>query len=62
MKHTFLMIALAVFVIWLLFVVVGHVIGWFIHLLWIVIILALAWWLFKAVFGGGRGRRGRRAA
>ena len=52
--HSLLGIALAIFLIWLLFVVVVHVIGWLIHLLWIVIVIALVLWLLRVIFGGRR--------
>ena len=54
--HSLLGIALTVFVIWFAFVFVGHVLGWAIHLLWILIVIALVWWLLRAVFGFGRRR------
>ncbi|HEY7348245.1 MAG TPA: hypothetical protein VH599_07970 [Ktedonobacterales bacterium] len=54
--HSFLGIALFIFVIWLLLSVVGHLFGSLIHLLWIVIVIAFIWWLITAVFGRGRRR------
>lgn len=56
MIHTLLVIALAIFIIWLILFAVVHVVGWGIHLLWILILLALVWWLVSAV--PGRGRHG----
>ncbi|HEU5368631.1 MAG TPA: hypothetical protein VFU69_09210, partial [Ktedonobacterales bacterium] len=55
--HSFLGIALFIFLVWLAFVVVFHVLGWIIHLLWIVIVIAFVWWLLAVVFGVGRRRR-----
>jgi hypothetical protein len=55
MIHTLLVIALAIFVIWLVLFAVVHVVGWGIHLLWILILAALVWWLVKAVAGRSRG-------
>lgn len=52
--HSLLGIALVVLLVWLFFVVVAHVIGWLIHLLWIVIIIAVIWWLIAHL---GRRRR-----
>jgi hypothetical protein len=49
-------IAIFVFLIWLAFVVVVHVVGWLIHLLWIIIVVALIWWLFHVLFGSRRAR------
>ncbi len=53
--HSLLGIAILVFLVWLAFVVVIHVVGWFIHLLWIIIIVALIWWLFH-IFSRRRNR------
>ncbi len=55
MIHTLLGIAAVIFVVWLLLVVVGHVGGVFINLLWILILIALIWWLVS--FFTGRSRR-----
>lgn len=52
-------VALVVFVIWLVFTVIGFVIGGLIHLLWIVILVCLAIWLVQRVMGGGRRGRTR---
>jgi hypothetical protein len=52
MIHALLVLAAVVFIIWLLF----HAAGAVVHLLWIVILVALALWLFNVVFRGG-GRR-----
>jgi hypothetical protein len=54
--HSLLGIALTVLVVWFAFVFVGHVFGWAIHLLWIIIVIAFVWWLLRAVFGFGRRR------
>ncbi len=54
--HSLLGIAIFVFLIWLAFVVVVHVVGWLIHLLWIIIVVALIWWLFHVLFGSRRAR------
>lgn len=55
--HSLLGIALFIFLVWLAFVVVFHVLGWLIHLLWIFIVIAIIWWLFAVLFGVGRRRR-----
>ena len=55
MIHTLLGIAVVVFVVWLLLVLVGHVGGALINLLWILILVALVWWLIS--FFTGRSRR-----
>ena len=52
MIHALLVLAVVVFIIWLLF----HAAGALIHLLWILILIALAVWLFNVLFRGG-GRR-----
>jgi hypothetical protein len=57
MRHSFLGIALVIFLVWLVLVLLGQALGWIIHLLWIFIVLALIWWLLTAVFGRGRRRR-----
>jgi Fe2+ transport system protein B len=54
MIHTLLGIAVIVFIVWLLLVVVGHVGGFLINLLWILILVALIWWLVN--FFSGRHR------
>jgi hypothetical protein len=54
MIHTLLGIALVIFVVWLLLVVVGHIGGFLINLLWILILVALVWWLLSFVTGRGR--------
>ncbi len=56
MIHTLLGIAAVVFVVWLLLVVVGHVGGALINLLWIVILIALVWWLISFISGRSGGR------
>jgi len=55
MIHTLLGIAVVIFIVWILLVLVGHVGGALINLLWILIIVALVWWLLS--FFMGRGRR-----
>jgi hypothetical protein len=52
MIHALLVLAVVLFVIWLLF----HAAGALIHLLWIVILVALALWLLGFVFRGGSRR------
>jgi hypothetical protein len=54
MIHTLLVIALAIFIIWLVLVAAAHVAAWGIHLLWILILVALVWWAFR--FFSGRRR------
>ena len=56
MRHSFLGIALVIFLVWLVLVLLGQALGWIIHLLWIFIVLALIWWLLTAVFGRRRRR------
>lgn len=55
MFHALLGIAVVIFVIWLLLVLVGHIGGTLINLLWILIVVALIWWLVSFL----SGRRGR---
>ena len=55
MIHTLLGIAVVVFIIWLLLMVVGHVGGALLNLLWILIVVALVWWAIS--FFAGRGRK-----
>ena len=55
MIHTLLGIAVVVFVVWIILVLVAHVGGSLINLLWILILVALIWWLIS--FISGRGRR-----
>lgn len=55
MIHTLLGIAVVIFIVWILLVLIGHVGGFLINLLWILIIVALVWWLLS--FFMGRGRR-----
>jgi predicted branched-subunit amino acid permease len=50
-----LMIAVAVFAIWLIFTLIGIVLGGLIHLLWIVILVALVIWAIR-FFARGRQR------
>lgn len=52
-------IALVVFVIWLALTILGFIIGGLIHLLWIVILVLVAIWLFQRVTGSGRRGRAR---
>lgn len=54
MIHSLLGIAFVIFIVWLLLVVVGHVGGALINLLWILILVALVWWLIS--FFTGRSR------
>ena len=48
-------IAVAVFAIWLFFTLIGAVLGGLIHLLWIIILIALAVWIVR-FFTAGRQR------
>jgi hypothetical protein len=50
-----LMIAVAVFAIWLIFTLIGIVLGGLIHLLWIIILVALVIWAIR-FFARGRQR------
>jgi hypothetical protein len=45
--RTLLGIAVVVFVVWLILTIVGAVLGGLIHLLWIVILIALALWVWQ---------------
>jgi hypothetical protein len=49
-------LALLVFAIWLVFTIVGLIIGGLIHLLWIVIIIALVIVGMRALTGARRSR------
>ena len=53
MIHTLLVIAAIIFVVWLVLLLIGHV-GGFINLLWIVILVALIWWLLSFITGRRR--------
>jgi hypothetical protein len=52
-------IAVAVFAIWLFFTLIGVVLHGLIHLLWIVILIALAIWVVRLVTGGRSRHRMR---
>ncbi len=54
MMHSLLGIALVIFIVWLVLVVVAHVGGTLLNLLWILILIALIWWLIS--FFTGRRR------
>ena len=51
--HTLLVIAAIIFVVWLVLLLIGHV-GGLINLLWIVILVALIWWLLSFITGRRR--------
>ncbi len=53
MMHTLLGIALVVFVVWLLLTLVGQG-GFLINLLWILILVALVWWVLSFLTGRRR--------
>jgi predicted branched-subunit amino acid permease len=55
MGKVLLSVALAVFVIWLVFTIIGTVFHALINLLWIIIVIALVVWLIR-VFTGRRNR------
>ncbi|HEY7357532.1 MAG TPA: hypothetical protein VH590_21725 [Ktedonobacterales bacterium] len=55
MIHTLLVIAAVIFIVWILLVLVGHIGGALINLLWILILIALIWWLVS-FFTGRRSR------
>jgi hypothetical protein len=55
MIHALLVLAVILFIIWLVF----HAAGAIIHLLWIAILVALALWVLGAFFRGGRSLTGR---
>ena len=52
MIHTLLVVALVLFVIWILF----HAASILVSLLWILIIAAIAIWAVRTIFGVGRRR------
>ena len=54
MIHTLLVIALAIFIIWLVLVAAVHIAAWGIHLLWILILVALICWTFSFLSGRRR--------
>lgn len=56
MIHTLLGIAVVVFLVWLVLTLVGAVAGGLVHLLWIVIVVCLAIWVFQMLTGSRRGR------
>lgn len=47
-------LAIVVFAIWLIFTLIGAVLGGLIHLLWIIILIALAVWVVRLFTGGRR--------
>lgn len=55
MLNLLLVIAAVVFIIWLVFTLIGAVGGGLIHLLWIVILVCLAIWAFRYLTGARRG-------
>ena len=55
MIHALLVLAVILFILWLLF----HAAGALIHLLWIAILVAVALWVIGAFFRGGRSVTGR---
>lgn len=54
MIHILLVIAIAVFVAWIILHVIGLVFGGLINLLWILILVALAVWLWRLAAGRAR--------
>ena len=50
MIHALLVLALIVFLLWVLF----HALGALVHLLWIVIVVALVIWVVRMALGGRR--------
>lgn len=52
MIHALLVVAVVLFVIWILF----HAASVLVSLLWILIIAALAIWVVRTIFGVGRRR------
>jgi hypothetical protein len=55
MIHALLVVAVVLFVLWLLF----HATGMLINLLWIAIVVALVLWVLGFLFRGGRNIFGR---
>lgn len=51
MKHSLLGLAILLIVIWFVVRVVLAVSGFFLHILWIAALVALAFWLFGLVSG-----------
>jgi hypothetical protein len=49
MLSALLWIALVIFVVWLVLNIAGAVFGGLVHLLWIVIVIALAIWLLQTL-------------
>ena len=56
MIHSLLGIAAVIFIIWLVLVVFGHAAGILVNLLWILIVIALVWWVLSFLMGRGRSR------
>ena len=54
MIHTLLGIALVIFIVWVFLALVGHVGGALVNLLWILILIALIWWLVSFISGRRR--------
>jgi hypothetical protein len=55
MIHTLLVLAVVLFILWLLF----HAVGVLINLLWIAIVVALVLWVIGAFVRGARSTTGR---
>jgi hypothetical protein len=51
MIHSLLGIAAVIFVVWLILVAFAHVGGFLINLLWILILVALVWWVLSFLAG-----------
>lgn len=55
--HLLLRVAAVLFLIWLVLALIGLVFHGLIHLLWIVIVIALAVWIWQRVAGRSTARR-----
>ena len=51
MAHSLLGIAAVIFVIWLILAVFAHAGGFLVNLLWILILVALVWWVLSFLSG-----------
>lgn len=54
MIHLLLVVAAIIFVVWLILHIAGAVLGGALNLLWILIVVALAIWLWRMVTGRNR--------
>ncbi len=59
MMNTLMVLAIALFVLWIVLVFTVHIPLWAVYLIWIIIVLSVLWWLMGIFRVGWYNRKNR---